>query len=537
MRNLLRVIHIILLFVACNGTVVTSSSVFRMNMESALNSLDPAFARDQVRIWACSQFYNGLVELDSAMNVEPSIATHWEVLDSGKVYRFYLRDDVQFHRDSCFKSESDRRVTAYDFEWSFKRLMDPALASPGSWIFNDKLEGDGFKAINDTVFEIHLKASFPPMLGLLSMPYCYVLAEESLTYYGDAFRAHPVGTGPFQLVFWEEGIKLIGVKNSEYFQEENGVALPYIDGFEISFIENKQTAFMEFVQGKLDFFNGLEGSFKDELLTRNGDLKPKYEGSFQLRIGPYLNTEYLGFMVDSSIKQESTNYLLDKNLRKALSFAVNREEMMRFLRNNIGTAGNGGFIPLGLPGYASKSYYAFNKDSALHYLNRSAYDGGELVLYTNKNYLDLTVYVQRMWQQIGVKSRIEVNPGPFHREMVSKSKLSCFRGSWLVDYPDAENYLSLFYSPNFAPNGPNYTHYQSPEFDALYRQAMAESDTEKRIALYQRMDALVMEEAPVLVLFYDQTMQLLSNKVARLPLNAMNQLQLKNAQFHEVVRK
>jgi len=506
-------------------------------MESALNSIDPAFARDQVRIWACAQFYNGLVQLDSAMRVVPSVASKWEVLDSGKVYRFYLRDDVQFHKDACFEEESDRRVTAQDFVWSFERLMNPSLASPGSWIFNDKLAEHGFRAINDHVFEIHLKSSFPPLLGLLSMPYCYVLPEEAVTLYGESFRAHPVGTGPFQLKFWEEGIKLIGVKNPEYFEKENGHALPYLDGFEIGFIENKQTAFMEFVQGKLDFFNGLEGSFKDELLTRNGSLKAKYEGDFLLRIGPYLNTEYLGFMIDSSIDIGVSNPLLNKNLRKALSYSVDREEMIRFLRNNIGTAGNGGFIPFGLPGHARKEYYAYNKDSARHYLKRSNYKGEELVLYTNKNYLDLTVYVQRMWQQVGVKSRIEVNPGPFHREMVSKSKLMCFRGSWLADYPDAENYLSLFYTPNFAPNGPNYTHFSSKAFDALYQKAMAESDPLQREELYREMDGLVMEEAPVLILFYDQTMQLLSNRVSRLPLNAMNQLQLKNAQFNEGIRE
>ncbi len=506
-------------------------------MESPLNSLDPAFARDQYRIWACAQFYNGLVELDSAMRVVPAIASHWEVLDSGKVYRFYLRDDVKFHNNGCFASESDRQVTAHDFLYSFNRLMDPALASPGSWIFNDKLAEQGFRAVSDYVFEIHLKSSFPPLLGLLSMPYCFVLPQEAVEHYGETFRANPVGTGPFELNFWEEGIKLIGVRNPHYFQSESGHQLPYLDGFEISFIENKQTAFMEFVQGKLDFFNGLEGSFKDELLTRNGELKPKYDGKFHLRIGPYLNTEYLGFMVDSSIKQDVPNSLLDKNLRKALSFSVNREEMMRFLRNNIGTAGNRGFIPLGLPGYSNKNFYAYNKDSANYYLSKSAYADEELVLYTNKNYLDLTIYVQRMWQQIGVKSRIEVNPGPFHREMVSKSKLNCFRGSWLADYPDAENYLSLFYSPNFAPNGPNYTHFKSDAFDRLYLKAMEESDPLIRETLYQEMDAIVMEEAPVLVLFYDQTMQLLANHVARLPLNAMNQLQLKNAQLYEAIPK
>lgn len=515
-------------------------AVFRFNMEAPLHSLDPAFARDQYNIWACSQFFNGLVELDSAMNIRPGLAYRWEIADSGKLYRFFLRPGVKFHKDACFTEEEQRIVTSVDFVYSFSRLIDPLTASPGAWIFNDKVTGpEAFRAPSDSVFEIQLTTAFPPFLGLLSMPYCFVVPQEAVEAYGPSFRAHPVGSGPFCFQFWEEGIKLLAVRNDEYFEKEDGASLPYIDGFEVGFIENKQTVFMEFVQGKLDFFNGLEGSYKDELLTRDGGLKEKYREAFQLRVGPYLNTEYFGFMIDPSIKSEKDNPLLNKDLRKALSFAVNREEMLRYLRNNIGIPGNGGFIPAGLPGHSPDMFYSYQPDSARYYLKRSGYlnQSPELVLYTNKTYLDLTVYIQRMWETIGVRSRIEVNPGPFHREMVSQSRLNCFRGSWLADYPDAENYLALFYSPNFAPAGPNFTHYKSTVFDRLYQQAMRETDVVNREELYRQMDREMMEEAPVLVLFYDQTMQLLSNRVARLPVNAMNHLSLKHLRFHEDIQQ
>lgn len=507
-------------------------------METALNSLDPVFARDQMRIWATSQFYSGLVQLDSFMNVAPSVALNWEVLDSGKRYVFHLSKKVFFHPDPCFGTLKNRVVTSRDFVYSLRRLVDPAVASPGAWIFNDKIDGPkAFQAPNDSIFEIHLNQSFPPLLGMLSMPYCFVVPQEAVEYYGNDFRAHPVGTGPFIFEFWEEGIKLIGKKNPGYFEKDGNETMPFIDGFEVSFIENKQTAFLEFVQGKLDFFNGLEGSFKDELLTQKGELRAHYQGQFQLRKGPYLNTEYLGFMIDSSIDLKAPNYLTDKYLRKALCFAVNREEMMRYLRNDVGSPGNGGFIPRGLPGHQDIIGYAYNSDSARYYLSLSHYKGEEIPVYTNKNYLDLTVYVQRMWEQIGVKSRIEVNPGPFHREQVSKSQFLCFRASWLADYPDAENYLSLFYSPNFSPNGPDYTHYKSIAFDSLYQASMQTNNPAARVSLYKEMDELIMRDAPVLVLFYDQTLQLLSNRVKYLPTNAMNPLNLKNARLQKHTRK
>lgn len=537
MRKLLRVIHIAILFVACQAPTSQSSQVFRFNMESALTSLDPAFARDQVRIWACNQFFNGLVELDSNMEIVPSLAASWKVSEDGKTYTFTLKDSVFFHPDPCFGVQKTRKLKAEDFQFSFGRIIDEATASPGAWVFQGKVKGkESFKALNDSIFVIELMEAYPPFLGLLSMPYCYVIPKEAVAFYGDEFRVHPVGTGPFILNYWEEGVKLVAVKNGSYFEKEGEVQLPYIDGFEVTFIENKQNAFLEFVQGRLDFLNGLEGSYKDELLTKDGSLRPKYQDRFTLHVGPYLNTEYFGFMLDSAILGEK-NPLLDRDLRKALSFAVNREEMIRFLRNGIGIPGNGGFIPKGLGGHDSNVGYAYNLDSAKFYLKRSRYKSEPITIYTNKNYLDLTVYVQKKWQELGVQVKVEVNPGPFHREMVSKGQLMCFRGSWLADYPDAENYLSLFYSPNKAPAGPNYTRFQSVSYDMLMQKAMQTRDEPSRIEYYRQLDSITMAEAPVVILYYDQSVHLLSNQIKRISFNALNNLQIKTIQLHDHPRQ
>lgn len=531
MRNLLRVIHILFWLSACSVNESAELKVFRYNQETSINSLDPAFAKDQANIRVVSQLFNGLIELDSQLNVRPGIAGSWEILDSGKLYRFYLRNDVLFHNDECMEQ---RGVTAHDFVYSFNRIIDPQTTSPGAWIFNDKIRTDtpAFLANGDGIFEIRLKKSFPPFLGMLGMPYCYVIPQEAVDFYKGEFRKHPVGTGPFAFEFWEEGVKLILKKNKDYFEsDEQGEKLPYIDGIMVSFIENKQTAFLEFVQGNADYFSGLEGSFKDELLKKDGSLRDKYKGKFKLSVGPYLNTEYFGFFIDSSREQEVDKQLLNKYLRKAMSFSIDREKMMRYLRNNIGTPGNGGFIPSGLPGHEGQGYYKFNPDSAQYYLELAGFPEGKglktIKLYTNKNYTDLTIFLQKSLEQQGIPSIIEVNPGPFHRERVSKGQMPFFRASWLGDYPDAENYLGLFYSPNQSPIGPNYTHYHNDVFDSLYRAAMEINEVENRLEIYREMDRIAMEDAPVLVLFYDQTLILSSNRISGLPMNAMNSLVLK----------
>ena len=141
---------------------------------------------------------------------------------------------------------------------------------------------------------------FQPILGILSMQYCSVVAREAVEKYGRDFRRHPVGTGPFAFTAWEEGQALILKKNERYFEKDNsGQSLPYIDGIKVSFYDSKATEFLEFQQGRLDFINDLDASFKDEVLTKTGHLKQQWEGRLLLDKHPYLNIEFLGILADS----------------------------------------------------------------------------------------------------------------------------------------------------------------------------------------------------------------------------------------------
>ena len=123
---------------------------------------------------------------------------------------------------------------------------------------------------------------------------------------------------------------------------------------------------------------------------------------------------------------------------------------------------------------------------------------------------------------------IEVNPPSTHREMVATSKLTFFRGSWIADYPDAENYFSLFYSKNFSPNGPNYTHFNSNIFDDLYELALLEKNLNERIKLYHKMDQLLIDNAVIVPLYYDRVLRFSHNNLKYFESNPMNLLNLKN---------
>lgn len=521
-----------LILFSCTNTAENENDhlVFRYNEHGNIPTLDPAFARNPQAIWPDNQLYNGLVQLDDSLNIKPDIAKNWTVNDSTFTYTFYLRDDVYFHKNKAFVSNENRRdstriVVASDFVYSFDRLTDAKVASPGSWVMNYV---ESYEAENDTTLVIQLKQPFPAFLGLLSMRYCSVVPKEAIELYGNEFRRNPVGTGPFQFKMWEENVKLVFRKNPIYFEKDkNGNRLPYLEAVAITFLPDKQSEFLQFAQGKLDFISGLDNSYKDELLTTRGKLQPKYEDLAYMITGPYLNTEYLGFYMNSDSPE-----IKSKALRQAINYGFDRVKMVTYLRNGMGIPAIHGFIPKGLPGYDEIEGYSYRPEKSRELIQQYKDETGdlkpEIIIGTNSQYLDLCEYIQRELQKVGVGVTIDVMPPSTLRQMKSSGELDIFRGSWIADYPDAENYLSLFYSQNFAPNGPNYMHFKNATYDSIYRKALTISDIDERKLLYVKMDSIIVEEAPVVNLFYDMAVRFVNKKVSGLGINPQNFLVLKN---------
>lgn len=498
--------------------------VFRYNEFSTVSSLDPAFARAQSNIWICNQIYNGLVQLGDSLNIKPDLAENWTISKDGLRYQFTIRKNVFFHNDPHFKTENQARTAnAADFSYSLNRIKDPKVASPGSWILQ---ETDSIYDRADTLY-IQLKKPFPAFLGLLTMKYCSVVPREIVEAYGNDFRNHPIGTGPFKFQAWKENEKLVLRRNPNYFEtDKNGRSLPYLEAVSITFLKDRLSGFMEFSQGKLDFLSGLDPSYKDELLRFDGTLNPKYEAQIDMLKGPYLNTEYLGFYM-----QGGDALAQSKLLRQAINYGFDRTKMMTYLRNGIGNPAVYGFIPEGLPGFSKQEGYGYNPVLARKLLGTYQKETGkplpEITLMTNGNYLDLCEFIQRELEKSGLKIKVDVSPPATLRQAMATGKAPFFRGSWIADYPDAQNYLSLFYSENFAPGGPNYTHFKNETFDHLYRQSFLQTNDSARYALYQKMDSIILSEAPVVPLYYDVVTRFVQKNVEGLGTNPINLLNLK----------
>lgn len=529
-------------------------TVFRMNLDAGLNTLDPAYARSRSPIWMTAQLFNGLVALDSTLQIQPSIAHSWEISADGTEYTFHLRDDVSFHKDALFaqlsnRPDSTRNVTAQDFVYSFTRICDPATASTGKWIFNGKIQGlsafqdsltqsiAGFQALDEHTLQIKLTQAFPPFLGLLAMPYGYVVPQEIVAHYGEDFRSHPVGTGPFRFYRWNEGQSLILHRNPHYWEKDaNDQPLPYLDAVQVRFIPSRLSAFIEFQQGKIDFIGDLDASYKDEVLNLDGTIKTQYRENYQFVFAPQLNTEYLGFQVDPNLEITQDHPLSDLKVRQALNYSIDRPKLVRYLLNGMGYPAESGFVPKGMPGFDPLTVQGFTYDlpQARRLLAEAGFPNGEglpeIVLYSTQKYAAISEFIQKSFEQVGLRLNIQNLQGGALRTEVYGSKINFWRASWIADYPDPENYLALFLTSNHAPNGPNTTHFSSAQFDQLYEQSQTITNDSTRYLLYQEMDRIMLEQAPIIPLYYDRSFRMLQKNLSGLRSNPMNHLFLKEVQ-------
>ena len=527
-QNIFAIILTILVCVcSCEErNLINESTVFRYNEHKNINSLDPIFAKDIANIQAVNQLFNGLVEMDNQLNVVPSIAKSWEISENGKIYSFKIDTTVKFHPHPKLKK---RNVTAYDFEYSFNRLLDPKNASPGKWVF-DKV--NTFKAKNDSIFEIELKFPFNAFLGILTMKYCSVVPKDIVEYYKEDFRSNPIGTGPFKFKRWEENIKLVLRKNNDYFQKDvDGSQLPYLEAVSVTFLPEKQSEFLQLVKGKVDFISGLDNSYKDEIINGYGELNEDYENKINMLRGPYLNTEYLAFFMESE-----KNEIKSDLIRKAVNIGFDKGKMIKFLRNGVGIPANAGFIPVGLPGYKKNNINKYNPELAKNYVERFKEKfnmSPSLKLTTSSNYLDFCEFIQKELEKLGIEIIIDVIPGSALKQAKANGKLDFFRASWIADYPDAENYLSLFYSKNFAPNGPNYTHFSNNEYDKIYENSLRETNPEKSKLIYSRLDSIISSKSIIVPLFYDEVIRFVSKNVVGMEINATNLLDLRKVKKND----
>jgi len=172
-----------------------------------------------------------------------------------------------------------------------------------------------------------------------------------------------------------------------------------------------------------------------------------------------------------------------------------------------------------MPGFDALAVkgYSYQPEKSKQLLKEAGFPNGkgmaEITLSTTTSYKDLIEFIQGELEDVGIKTKIEVNQSASLREVIAKRQVNFFRGSWIADYADGEIYLSMFYSKNYVPIGPNYTSFNQPAFDQLFEHIADAKNEKERFKRYQKMDQIIMDEAPVVVLYYDQFINMYQNNI------------------------
>lgn len=531
----------LMLFVSCTRQKKHSDKmILRYNEAAGITWLDPIHSERFEDIWVMKQLYNGLVRLDKNLRISADIAKKWEISEDGLTYHFYLRDDVYFHSNHGKKG---RKLTADDFVESFFRVMDPENASAGKFIFQNLDKENtpnklGVYAKSKHELIIRLKQPQRSFLNLLTLPYCFVVDMDAVEKYGSAFNQHPSGTGPFQLKVWSLDRKLVMVKNPHYHEKDNeGKQLPYLDAVAITFVSSRIAEFEQFKKGNLEMISGLDPAFQDQLLTDNGELQKEFQKSYRLEKEPWLKTDYLAFYIDETdpfVLQDPTRL---KDIRKAVAYSIDRNKIIKYVRKTLGSPANNGFIPEGLNTYNGKKVSGYQHDvsKAKEHLSKAGFNGSKkpkIKLTLSIQYRKLGNQIINDLNEIGFDASLEtMRIAPF-KQAVATHSTHFFRKSWTCDYPDPSNFLMLFHSRNFSPDfGPNYTHFKNEEFDRLLHASEVELNDKTRQDMFYQMENILIEECPVVPLFYDQLMRVVNKRVVGLESNAMNQLDLKKVRI------
>ncbi len=509
---------------------------------------DPVDAGDVESADQVGRVYEGLLEyayLDRPYHVIPRLAEALpEVSADGLTYTFKIKKGIRFPDDPCFPGGKGREVTAQDFVYSFLRTLNPRLQSQGDWIFVNHVRGaqewvdrvssskdpvnydapfPGFVATDRYTLQVNLAKPYPQLLWVLTMQYAFVVPREAVEFYGKDFRNHPVGTGPFRLKAWRRNYRIEYERNPFFsgqtfpantdpeFQADVGKPLPLVDRIIEYDIREYYTTWQMFLGGQL-YSAGINKDYFEKVISPqlelSGDLARR---GIRLQKSPLLNTYYLGFnMLDPVVGGMSEPR---KKLRQAFASALNVKKYCEVLTNNRSTPATSP-IPPGVAGHEPKPYpHAYDLERAKRLLAEAGYPGGK---DAKGKQLRLTMimpgagstdarqaadfYAEQL-RAIGVELEVQMLTGAEYLRREHEGETQIFWAGWVIDYPDAQNVLQLFYGPNKCP-GVNATNYQNPEFDKLYEHVVSMADSPERTALYAKMADIVVEDCPWALMTY-----------------------------------
>ena len=483
---------------------------YRLPLTDNPVSLDPAKFTDVDSEGVARRIFNGLVGFDENLHPAPDLARAWEMSPDGLTYTFHLRKGVQFH--------NGREMTAEDVRYSLERLLRGETGSRRPWVAEPiagapalregKAESlSGIEVPDPYTVRIRLREPFAPFLHHLAMAYAAIVPREEVEKTGSPFGRRPVGTGPFRFVSWKDNDAIVLKRNEDYFKGPAKLA-----GMKFRIIKESLVAYQEYQAGNLEHCAVPEG-YLDKV--RNGPRKD------ELRSTKTLSTYYLGIMMNHDPCGKNVH------LRSALNYAVDREFLCRKVLGGSHTPARGLFPP-GLPGYnPNLRGYTYDPDRARQELEAAGCGADQSPLEFTLYYTapspgpQVVQAIRKDFERIGVRLKLRALDFGALMDATNKSEPDLFRLSWIADFPDPCNFLSLFQRSRHGSAG-NRVRYSNRELDALLDEARRETDDARRLQLQREAEQTIVDDAPWVFLSHKHTHLLVKPYVRGFKLGPMD---------------
>ena len=527
----------------CTKKQDASERVLNIVSPAEIKGFDPIMADDLYSGREIGKIYEGLLEyhwLKVPYELAPNLAEAMpEISKDGITYTFKIRKGVLFQDDAAFPNGKGRELEASDFVYSIKRLADSKTQANGWWILDGKLKGlnewreknadlpatnydeevVGLKALDKYTLQFQLAKPFPQFLYALAMGFTAAVPKEVVAKYGKEFINHPVGTGPYVLPKFDQGKRITYTKNPTFREKfypseaspeykhllaDAGKRLPLVEKIVVHVMVETQPGWLKFNKGELDYYSVPKDNFasaiKDNKLS--ADLEAK---GLILKITPLLDLTYTGFNFENKLFQ-------NVKLRRAMSLAFDEAKSNELFYNSTSFSAQGA-IPPGIAGNNKdylNPYKGPNVEAAKKMLAEAGYPEGKGLPEILYDISDSTAsrqmgeFFQKQMEQIGIKIKVSASPWPEFQAKLKKRSGQMFGLAWGADYPDAENFLQLFYGPNSSP-GSNSTNYNNPVFNKEFEKAVVMQDSPERTALYEKLNKFIAEEVVVIFNMHRQS--------------------------------
>jgi peptide/nickel transport system substrate-binding protein len=532
---------------------------FRFMSSEQITSLFPLATTDIYNQRITSQLFETLLKIDYNQNILiPNIAESYEISDDAKKITLKIREGIYFHDDDCFSNGKGRELTAKDVKYVLDFACSGLKINLMSWMLVDKIKGakeyysksknslpssgvSGIKVLNNKIL-IELTEPFVGFDKILTHSSLAIFPKEAFAKYKNNLLKHPVGTGPFIL----ESIsykKVVLKRNKNYWKKDQfGNQLPFLEKIIMTYATDKKSELMAFRKRKIDLVLKIP---VDEIENIIGSLEEAQAGltvKHKIDSKNSLSVSYLGFAHNSAPFN-------DVKVRKAFNLGVDRNQIVNIDLMGGGYACEYGFIP-NIDGYNFKSIkgHKFNLSQAKKLLVAAGYPEGKgfpvLDVFVNAKLGDAIFLLyngikKQLKQNLGVDINIKLCSIKERDKAIENGIAKMWRGGWIADYPDPENFLNLFLSKYIGSNSLNMNRfkYVSKDYDKLLNASMKEKNPKIRNEYFIQCDQMIIDDAVVMPLINDDFITMINSKFKNFETNSMELLDFSGIYIKEPKKK